>query len=485
MKTKRILWQCGLWGAILMAGFVHSGLPLAAQAESTAAAWPMFQHTPARSGAVNGRPIISQPAIKWRSWVGLLGAQNNPLIVGQQVFVGSSGRVWNRADGEMQDYERERYTQIPEQARGAGVYALDFESGKERWFTPLPADVNGLAWSPAGPDSAGTLIFTAYKDSGPYRSSDSMPVIGALSPSDGSLRWTYHRDEVHAQFYQPLIVGDQVIAGGEAGEVLALDLQTGQIRWKLEAPGSFRAAPAWDGQQLIVAGTYGEVYSLNLAGEVRWLQRINHAYPEWSRRSDRFPVAFYAAPTLADGRVYLSFARNTRYPQPALLALDAQTGALQWWASDPQSLRAGHVNLRSSPVLWQDQLLLAAPLGQDLLMLDRTSGRLSAVAQVGQPARHHWPSAAVNGDQLLLPRHDGYLYAWDLKQQRLSWQIYLGNGQLAGKAAPRSGSLEQDLPLVGDAIYSSPAIGPDGSVIVGADGWLFRVSQQTAAQKRP
>jgi len=428
--------------------------------------------------------VVTQPEIKWRSWVGLLGSQNHPLVVGERVFVGSSGRVWNRADHDLQDYEREQDNQIPEQGRGAGIYALDFNSGQELWFTSLPADANGLAWSPVGESSAGILVFTAYGGSEYYLSESHGPSIGALNPTDGSLRWSYTRSEFHAQFYQPLIVGDLVIAGGEAGEVLALDLHSGQIRWKLEAPGSFRAPPSWDGEHIFVVSTYGEVYSLNLRGEVQWKQEITHAYPAYSRRTDVFPVSFYAAPTLADGLLYLSFARNTRYPHPALLALDSRSGDIRWWASDPQALRAGHVNLRTSPASWGQWLLLGAPLGNDLLLLNRQSGVLEQVFALGQPARHQWPSPAINGDQLLLPRHDGYLYAWDLKQQRLSWQIYLGNAQLAGKAEPQSSSLEEDLPLVGDAIYTSPALGPDGSVIVGSDGWLFRVGQGSGKQRQ-
>ena len=185
------------------------------------------------------------------------------------------------------------------------------------WRTPIP----GLGWS--SPVVAGGLVFVT------------------TVTSDGEV------ETPEGGWYR----------GGERGTprdvhhwlVYALDLETGEPRWRTEVyagvPATSRhlkntfasETPVTDGEQVYVLFGNVGVYALGLDGAVRW----SRALPPAETRNGWGTAA---SPVLHDGRLYLLVDNEE---QSHLLALSAETGAEQWRADRDEGTNW------STPYVWE------------------------------------------------------------------------------------------------------------------------------------
>ncbi len=216
------------------------------------------------------------------------------------------------------------------------VVATDPRTGDERWRTPLACSEEG---GPAQLSVAAGVA--AVQGAG--------EVVG-LDLANGATRWR-------------LPVGD---AGGLAGSILTgsaetvvvawldrlagVDRATGRERWVVPLPG-FPTAPVIAGPVVLTVADAGAVVALDLAtGQERWRRAASEGAvgaPPMSAGdlalvvevSDLAP----AAPTAASGRTPVELPA----PSATLLALDAATGAERWRQERPGLLPS----LGSSPVV--------------------------------------------------------------------------------------------------------------------------------------
>ena len=185
------------------------------------------------------------------------------------------------------------------------------------WRTPIP----GLGWS--SPVVAGGLVFVT------------------TVTSDGEV------ETPEGGWYR----------GGERGTprdvhhwlVYALDLETGEPRWRTEVHAGVPATsrhlkntfasetPVTDGEQVYVLFGNVGVYALGLDGAVRW----SRALPPAETRNGWGTAA---SPVLHDGRLYLLVDNEE---QSHLLALSAETGAEQWRADRDEGTNW------STPYVWE------------------------------------------------------------------------------------------------------------------------------------
>jgi outer membrane protein assembly factor BamB len=121
----------------------------------------------------------------------------------------------------------------------------------------------------------------------------------------------------------PVVAGGTVVVSiwdlgaGDGGGLVALDLATGAERWRYPTPFQARNAPAIDGDTVVVALGNGEVHAVSLAdGSVRWIQDVADGL-------DSLASSLWSAPTIADGVVYVAV-------QGRMSALDLATGAPRW-----------------------------------------------------------------------------------------------------------------------------------------------------------
>lgn len=186
---------------------------------------------------------------------------------------------------------------------------------------------------------------------------------------------------------------------------------------------------------------------------------------------DTLTARVFAAPTLAGDLVVVPYIRDTSYAVPALFALDKYIGSIRWVGSDPDSVLDGWGNLRSSPAVIGDELVFAHPTFAGVVGVDTEDGTASWAIAGGALCHAHWPSPAGSGITIVVPQHDGGLYAFDIAAGELAWSLYLGAAAIDG-AFPVT--INQCLDET--SIQASPAISPDGSIIVGtAEGFLVRI----------
>lgn len=409
--------------------------------------WPMFQYSPQRQGATQ-RPAIKKPHIIWKVPIGTAGWLNSPVIANQTVFVGSGGYLWNMPDHE--DYQGEEVTD--------GVYAFDLETGEPKWATPAANDVNNVVYAD------NKIIATGAEDA-----------VWAMDAATGKVLWN---TPLQGEGFQLLVLGQEVIVGDGQGQLLWLDIKTGNINKRSQLDAAIRAGASSDGQSVFVATVEGTIYAFDRSGNLKWQQSLRTFYPELNDPTYPVRLEVYGAPTVYKDSLIIGFARDTVYPQPALVALESKSGKLRWKGS-AYAGKEDWGNIRTSPAIYKNHLFYAEPYSNTVVAIDAQTGKGLGGQNVGAIMFPQWSSPALAQDTLYIPRFDGGLYALSAIDGKPIWQLYIGNDKLAGANLP--GGLMSEYgawkPPVGDSIYASPAIAIDGRILLPAAGYLYCIGE--------
>src|SRR5262245_58858731 len=186
----------------------------------------------------------------------------------------------------------------------------------------------GPAWNGWGVTSANTR----FQDAAAGLTATSVPRL--------KLKWSFGFPGDIAADAQPTVAGGRVYVGSQSGNVYALDVATGCIRWFFQAAAAVRAAVTVgridSGSGAVYAAFIGDraanVYAVE-AGTGKLL---------WKARADEFPVArVTGTPAFDRGRLYVPVASGEETAGAAstyeccrfrgsLVALNAATGAQIW-----------------------------------------------------------------------------------------------------------------------------------------------------------
>ena len=164
-----------------------------------------------------------------------------------------------------------------------------------------------------------------------YVSNDEGRVL-ALDANTGDLRWDSQAVETGKvgsiwKFWQrrtlegglsggPGVGNGLVVAGGRNGEVIALDAETGAERWRAQVTSEVASTPLVAGERVIIRSTDGRTFGLDAAdGTRRWV--FDRSVPILNTRGTASPVS--------DGQlVYLG------HDDGVLIALTVQDGNEVW-----------------------------------------------------------------------------------------------------------------------------------------------------------
>ena len=331
-------------------------LILSLGAESAAqngADWPQFRRDPALTG-ISASPLGDDLELKWSAPLGF-SVESSPAIAGGFVYATSlpgvlvkldledGAEAWRYRPGateaEAGEFEEDRFGESSPAVAGDTVYvgdllgvlhAVDTDSGKPRWRFPTGAEIKsspvvagdlvligsydehfygvdrttgkarwslltegpvhatpgragGLAWV-TGCDAVlrGVRITDGTEmlrfDSGAYTAASPAIAEGtlyygtfnnevlAVDVDAGQLSWRYEHPERHFPFYaSAAITDDLVIVAGRDKLVHALDRQTGEARWTFRARARFDASPAVAGDRVYAGNADGRLYVLDLA----------------------------------------------------------------------------------------------------------------------------------------------------------------------------------------------------------------------------
>lgn len=448
-------------GTTLCPNTVH-----AQPADADGVDWPMFQYDAQRTGVCD-YPAIDVPAVAWSTHVGIMGYLNNPVIDAGRVYVGSSGTTHNTPDAM------------------DGIYCLDLATGEVLWHHPTQTDACGVAIS-------ATLVF-AGDDGGVFQALDretgevvwslrSASRTGLMDGEGVIVSEIESRSTTVSVFAQPLLVEDLVIVGDSAGLVYAARQATGEVVWALPQAvdqnpsrerNAIRGGLSSDGEQVYGVLVGGRAFAIGLDGEALWDWSVNG---EWAE--------FYGCPTVDMGRLYLAGA-NYSWELPTMVALDTATGKPVWDNNARQGAGRGngqYFNIRTSPAAYDGILFYAETASDRLIGVEAATGDPVWHDPVGVPAYVQWASPVIASDMMYLARPDGTLYALLASDRTPVWHVYLGDHAQHGETIPPAILHHRDAwskPAVGDALYATPAVARDGTLVIGSgDGWLYGIHEQ-------
>jgi outer membrane protein assembly factor BamB len=197
-------------------------------------------------------------------------------------------------------------------AAGTQVYAIDLNTGSEKWRYPVKPNAKGFYANPVlTPD--GQLLVPSYDNK-----------LYSLNPATGSENWSFTGSK-NRLIASPLVIQTMIYQPSADGHLYALDM-TGKQVWAHETGGPLWAQPssAPDCGCIFVASMDHTVYSFNATtGEQLW-------------RSEDLGGALVGTPAVgADGILYIGTFGHE------MVALDAQTGAIRWRFTTDGSVWSG------------------------------------------------------------------------------------------------------------------------------------------------
>ena len=302
--------------------------PAAAQAPPI-----MFRGDPAHTGVVESAPFEGQGGVLWRHRTG--GAvRSTPAVTASHIYFGSSDgglyaldrsngrRLWRFDAGSPVTSSPAVATGlVVAMTRGGRIFAVSERSGRLRWSRQTGAELPFNTY-PAGrwdvwassPVISGSAVVIGGADG----------VVYALDLATGRTRWTARTGgRVRAT---PAVADGMVIVGSWDGRVYALDLATGAERWVHRTIGDTLDSKAFgfdrramqSSAAIADGGVYvgsrdGGLYALDLrTGERRW--RATHR-GSW----------VVGSPAVRAATVWVG-SSDGRFIQ----AVDAATGSERW-----------------------------------------------------------------------------------------------------------------------------------------------------------
>jgi outer membrane protein assembly factor BamB len=233
-------------------------------------------------------------------------------------------------------------------AHGERVTAVDVVARQQLWSFPQESGIARFYAAPSLQD--GRLIIGDYGASQGFFSPGLRVTIYALEDTNAGpprLLWETAEPARGRVVAPPLQAGNQVFIGTDDNELIALDSQTGAVRWRFDTGHSVWGQPLYNEGILYVASLDKTLYALNPeTGEELW-RRL-------------FTGALAGRPVFYDGRLYVgSFAQQVH-------VLDAATGEEVWVAA------AGDW-VWGSPVV-VDGVLYYADISGNVFVVDAASG---------------------------------------------------------------------------------------------------------------
>jgi outer membrane protein assembly factor BamB len=288
------------------------------------------------------------------------------------------------------------------------LYALDRKTGSSRWSFQADAAVASK------PAVAGDLVYFTTKRGTLYA------VYQHQHQLEGKEAWKFNSEGKTARLYgggwdyfvsSPVVAGDLVIFGSGDNYLYALHRQTGTLVWKYDTGAVVRSTPAPDNnKQTVFCGTLGgELLALNVkSGKVKWKFKTSG--------NEYFPKGeLLFEPLVYKNTVYVGSRDATFY------AVNAVNGTLRWKVSDEKGA------WYTTAAAVDDRVFAASSDGHYVQALDYSTGeekwKFHADGLI-------FSTPYVDEGVLYVGSHDGYVYAVDAGTGKLEWRYQVGDDVL-------------------------------------------------------
>ncbi len=224
------------------------------------------------------------------------------------------------------------------------LYSLKPEDGSTNWSAAASLEIAGI-FGVASPAYAQGTVVAGFSSGelNAYRYENGR-VVWQDALARTSIRTSVSSlSDVDAD---PVIDNGQVIAIGQGGRMVALELITGQRMWELNLAGI--ATPWVAGDWVFVVTDDAKLMAISRAnGKIRWISQL----PEFQNEKKKAGPISYVGPILAGGRLIVANSEG------ALMFVDPQTGAVQ-------GQTAIHSGISLPPVVANNTLYLLDDDGQ-------------------------------------------------------------------------------------------------------------------------
>jgi outer membrane protein assembly factor BamB len=316
----------------------------------------------------------------------------------------------------------------------------------------------------------GDLLLTADADGEVY----------ALDLATGKVRWS--ADTGARVISGPTVSGDLVLLGTLDAEAIALKRSDGQQAWRVTLSSEVLAPPVGEGGVVIVRCGDGRVFGLSAdTGIRRW--SFDRAVPPLTLRG-------MSAPLLYEGMAIIGL-DNGR-----VAALNVQSGEVLW--EDVVSAPEGRSELER--IVDVDATLLAASggvfalsFGGDLAAISLQEGRVAWRRPVKS-----YTGAALYGDKLFVSDEAGVLWALDaetgaaawkqeaLQYRRLTAPVVVGDHVVVGDLdgylhwlSPQDGRIVGRVHAVSGPVATRPLLHGDRLYVLDREGGIAAVEAKS------
>lgn len=297
------------------------------------------------------------------------------------------------------------------------------------------------------------------------------------------VRWRYQADGTVRS--APAVTGSSVYVGTSGGSLLALDRASGTLRWRYDAGAPLPSSPALSDGVVVIAARDGTVHGVDAGtGKRLWQTEPTATLPlPWGREGWDYWVS---SPNVVDGRVLIGS------PDGRLFNLDLRSGTRLW----SYSLGA---RTRSSPAIADGTVFIGDDAGVvhavDLtagrgVWTHQTEGAGMVSAEFGWDRVSLQSSPVVADGVLYIGSRDGGVYALDADTGGRLWYADHGDPWVVASAAVRNdtvwtgssdglfvAALDANTGAeiwrtdVGARVFASPALapGPGGGTLFVAD----------------
>ena len=226
--------------------------------------------------------------------------------------------------------------------------------------------------------------------------------IKALNLKKGKVRWTFYTG---AKIYStPASDGKRVIAASADGMVVALDLKKGKELWRFDSGQPMVASPVTAGGKVFITGSSGKCYALDITnGSLLWSNSLIDGFVE-------------TIPVVYKGMLIFGTWNNRLY------AIDTETGLTKWvWNN-------GYTNRMLSPaacvpVVTGDRVFVVAP-DRKMACLDAFTGVLIWHSDLGGETVRESMGISADSTLILAKTMNGAVIGVDPQgtEARIAWK---------------------------------------------------------------
>jgi outer membrane protein assembly factor BamB len=258
---------------------------------------------------------------EYQTKTALWGYASHPLVDGNKLIcvVGGEGshtvafdkltgkELWRSLTATEQGYCPPTIVSVGDQrqlivARPDGVSGVDPESGKELWATPYEANNGSIIMSPI---MVGDYLYVAG-----YSNRNLLLELSANNPNEVKVLWKdKNRKGISPVNVQPFVEGNLVYGFDQGGELMAIELPSGDRLWETAAPIGRRASGS---DTAFMVRHQDRFFLFNEHGDLIIAKLSRDGYAELDRTHiiDPTGVAFgrdivWCPPAYANKRIYV------------------------------------------------------------------------------------------------------------------------------------------------------------------------------------